>query len=158
MTDRSFARAVLAGGGLGGALDIAFALSFGALRGVSPVRVLQSVSSGLLGHEAFSGGVPAAALGLVLHFGLSLLWAALFVLAARRLGVLARRPVPAGIVFGVGVFLAMRLVVLPMSAFPFPVRFPPLATVLDLMSHMFLFGLPIALAARRAVAPPVAAR
>jgi hypothetical protein len=31
------------------------------------------------------------------------------------------------------------------------VTFKPLATVLDLLSHMFLFGLPIAWFARRAV-------
>jgi hypothetical protein len=43
----------------------------------------------------------------------------------------------------------MRLVVLPLSAFPFPVRFKPLNTVLDLMSHMFFFGVPIAVAASK---------
>lgn len=51
---------------------------------------------------------------------------------------------------GVGVFLFMRLVVLPWSAFPHPVNFRPLATTLDLLSHIFLFGIPIALAAREA--------
>ena len=47
----------------------------------------------------------------------------------------------------------MRLVVLPLSAFPHPVSFKPLAAGLDLLSHMFLFGLPIALAASKAIAP-----
>jgi hypothetical protein len=47
----------------------------------------------------------------------------------------------------------MRLVVLPASAFPFPVTFKPLATTLDLLSHTFLFGVPIALAIRKAVEP-----
>lgn len=57
-----------------------------------------------------------------------------------------------GAIFGVCVFLFMRLVVLPLSAFPYPVTFRPLATALDGLSHMFLFGLPIALAARKAAA------
>ena len=43
----------------------------------------------------------------------------------------------------------MRLVVLPLSAFPHPVTFKPLSASLDLLSHMFLFGVPIALAAAR---------
>jgi hypothetical protein len=64
----------------------------------------------------------------------------------------ARRPFASGIAFGIIVFLVMRLVVLPLSAFPFPVTLKPVATALDLMSHMFLFGVPIALAARRAEA------
>ena len=45
----------------------------------------------------------------------------------------------------------MRLVVLPLSAFPFAVKFRPLASILDLLSHIFFFGVPIALAARRAL-------
>ena len=53
--------------------------------------------------------------------------------------------------FGVVVFGVMRLIVLPLSAFPYPVTFKPLATVLDLLSHMLLFGIPIALAIRGAV-------
>jgi hypothetical protein len=41
-------------------------------------------------------------------------------------------------------------VVLPLSAFPYPVTFKPLATALDLLSHMLLFGAPIAWAIQRA--------
>jgi hypothetical protein len=50
----------------------------------------------------------------------------------------------AGVIFGFVVFFCMRLIVLPLSAYPRPVTFPPLGTVLDLLSHMFLFGVPIA--------------
>jgi uncharacterized membrane protein YagU involved in acid resistance len=64
---------------------------------------------------------------------------------------MAARPLLAGVLFGVLVFFAMRLVVLPLSAFPHPVSFKPLAAGLDLLSHMFLFGLPIALAAAKAM-------
>ena len=142
--------AVLVGGSIGGALDITFAISFAAYNGLAPARLLQTVASGLLGEAAFSGGLPIAALGLVLHFGLSYLWAGIFLVAARRLPGLLRRPVLSGVLFGVAVFLTMRLVALPLSAFPYPVTFKPLATVLDLLSHTFLFGVPIALATQRA--------
>jgi len=47
------------------------------------------------------------------------------------------------------VFLVMRLVVLPLSAFPYPVSFKPMSVIPDLMSHMFLFGIPIAWAASK---------
>ena len=142
-------RAVLVGGTIAGTLDILFALTFAAVNGVPPVRLLQTVASGLLGEAAYSGGVPAAALGLAGHFGMSYLWAALFVVIAVRLPKLTLRPVIAGAIFGVIVFFAMRLVVLPLSAFPHPVTFKPLSAGLDLLSHMFLFGVPIALAAAR---------
>ena len=143
--------AVLLGGSIAGVLDIIFAISFAAYNGATPVRLLQTVASGLLGTAAFSGGVPAAALGLALHFVMSFLWAGAFLALAERVPALALHPLMAGIGFGVFVFLSMRLVVLPLSAFPYPVTFRPLATTLDLLSHMLLFGVPIAWATQRAL-------
>ena len=152
MTQRSGFWAVLVGGTIAGALDILFAITFAAANGVPAPRVLQSVASGALGDAAFSGGASTAALGLAFHFGLSFLWAALFLAAAKRWPTLVGQPLISGMAFGVVVFLCMRLVVLPLSAFPRPVTFKPLATVLDLSSHMFLFGFPIAWAAARVIA------
>jgi uncharacterized membrane protein YagU involved in acid resistance len=143
---------LLTGGAVAGALDIVFAISFAAYNGVAPVRLLQTVASGLLGTAAFTGGLATAVLGLVLHFGLSLLWATIFLGLALLAPTLVRHPLMAGAGFGIAVFLAMRLVVLPLSAFPYPVTFKPLATTLDLVSHALLFGLPIALAVRKALA------
>lgn len=143
-------RAVLVGGSIAGALDIIFAISFAGYNGVPAVRLLQTVSSGLLGNAAYSGGVATAALGLLLHFAIAYSLASLFLVTARRIPLLTKWPVLSGIFFGVGVFLVMRLVVLPLSAFPHPVRFKPMATTLDLLSHTLLFGVPIALATKRA--------
>jgi uncharacterized membrane protein YagU involved in acid resistance len=149
-------KAVLLGGLVAGTLDIAFALSFAAYNGTAPMRLLQAVASGMFGKAAFAGGAPMAAGGLALHFGLSFLWAGLFLMLALALArfrpSLTLRPFLSGSLFGVLVFLGMRLVVLPLSAFPFPISFKPVATVSDLLSHMLLFGVPIALAARGAAA------
>lgn len=150
MKPLSPAKAVLLGGTIAGALDLLFALSFAAYNGVAPLRLLQTVASGLVGNTAFSGGGGTALLGFVLHFVLSLIWAGLFLVLARALPRLLAHPMVSGLVFGAFVFLAMRLVVLPLSAFPHPVTFKPLATVLDLTSHMVLFGLPISIAIFRA--------
>ena len=145
-------RGVLVGGLIAGALDIAFAISFAAYNGTAPLQLLQIVASGAFGKAALNGGPPMAAFGLAAHFGLSVAWATVYLLLARSRPRLARHALACGVAFGILVFLVMRLVVLPASAFPFPVRFRPVATVLDLLSHMFLFGVPIALAIRRVVA------
>jgi hypothetical protein len=142
-------RAIAFGGSIAAALDILFAISFWAYYGVPAMRVLQSVASGVLGKAAYSGGAPAAALGLALHFAMAYVFACAFLLSSRRFVLLVRRPVLSGVLFGVMVFLVMRLVVLPLSAFPHPVTFKPVATILDLLSHMFFFGVPIALAVSR---------
>src|SRR5262245_66642114 len=149
-------RAVLVGGLIGGAGDILFAIVFAAIHGRTPVWLLQTVAPGLLGQAAYDGGVPAALLGLAGHFTMSLLWAALFGALASRCAPLVAKPAVAGPLYGILVFLAMRLVVLPLSAFPYPFSFRQFtldSAGPDLLSHMFLFGLPIALAAARALAP-----
>lgn len=145
-------KAILAGGAIGGLGDILFAIGFAAWNGTPPVRLLQIVASGWLGEASFQGGLATAALGLGSHFAIAIVFAGVYLLASRRIGILTAHPVVAGMIFGAGVFLFMRLVVLPLSAFPYPVVFRPLSTVLDGLSHMFLFGLPIALAARKAAA------
>jgi hypothetical protein len=141
--------AILIGGAIAGALDITYAIGFSALRGVAPIRILQSVASGLVGAPAFEGGVPVAALGLVLHFCIALLWAAIFYLASGAIPFLTRHPVVAGLFYGFLIYAVMNLVVVPLSAFPRKLSFPLMVLVTGILVHMFCIGLPISLAVRR---------
>ncbi len=139
-------RAILGGGLIAGILDITAAFVFYALRGVSPIRILHSVASGLLGAAASQGGFATAALGLLLHFIIATGWTGVFYLLSRRLVVLSRRPVIAGMAYGVAVYFLMNLVVLPLSAFP---KRPFVVDIGMVAIHMFCVGLPIALSVRR---------
>lgn len=47
---------VLWGGAIAGAFDLTYATVFYGLRGVKPIRVSQSIASGLLGPKAYEGG------------------------------------------------------------------------------------------------------
>jgi uncharacterized membrane protein YagU involved in acid resistance len=147
MQQRSALWAILVGGTIGGALDIIYATTFWSLNGVPVERVLQAIAAGVLGKPAFTGGMPVALLGLALHFAMSYGFATAFLLASQRLSLLQRRPVWTGVGFGICVYLFMNFVVLPLSALPRAgYTFRPLASTLDILSHMFLFGVPIALA------------
>ena len=141
---------VLVGGGIAGALDISYAICFALYRGATAERLLQSVASGVLGKDAFGGGPNSAALGLALHFFMSFLWAGGYFFASRSIPWLNRNAAIAGPLFGVFVFLCMNFIVLPLSAVPFSFKFTWLGTGTNFLSHLFFFGLPIALAARRA--------
>lgn len=143
-------RAIAVGGVLGGIGDLTFALGFAGSRGTAPLDLLRVVASGAFGQPATSGGLATAAAGFLFHFLISFGWSTLVV------AVLSRVPVPpfiAAPVAGTTIFFLMRLVVLPLSAYPYPVTVKPLSTVLDLLSHVFLFALPIVLAAKRWCAP-----
>ena len=150
MRRNSALSAILAGGAIAGAIDITYAIVFSGLRGVAPARILQSVASVVLGAASYRGGTPAAALGLVLHFLIALIWAAIFYAASRQFDVLVRHPIVSGVLYGAFIYAAMNFVVLPLSAFPGRFTFVPLVVTTGVLVHMFGIGVPIALATRRA--------
>jgi uncharacterized membrane protein YagU involved in acid resistance len=140
--------AILWGGTVAGILDITDAFVVSSFYGVSPARVLQSISSGLLGRASFSGGISTAAIGLGLHFFIAFTAAAVYVLASLKLPVLLRRPLVSGAIYGVMVWLVMREVVLPLSLFN-QGRLTLIGLLNGLFAHIFCVGLPIALALSR---------
>jgi hypothetical protein len=133
---------------IAGTLDIVYAFVFFGFRGVSAITILQSVASGVLGNGSYRRGVPAALLGLVLHYLIMFIIAFVFLAATRRLDVLARRPVLCGAAFGVIVYCVMNFIVVPLSASPGEFRFDPIVVPAGVLVHMFLIGVPIALAVR----------
>lgn len=146
-------KAILVGGLIAGALDITYAFILWWLRAqVTPMQILQSVATGLLGKASYDGGAGTAILGAFLHFFNALVIAAIFVGASRIWPVLARRATLFGPLYGIGAYLVMNYVVLPLSAFPPRTKPPaPVVWITGVLAHMFLIGLPIALAAKRAV-------
>lgn len=146
----SAARAIFTGGLIAGAIDITYACVFSYIRrGFPPSRILQSVASGALGDAAFQGGMPTAALGLLLHFLIALIWAALYYFASRKVSVLARAPYLCGVVYGLLIFALMNYAVIPLSRAPFgaPPSWSP-AFNFGILVHMLGIGLPIALSTR----------
>lgn len=142
-------RALLYGTLTVGVLDGADAALFFGLRGVSPVRVFHVIASGLLGRSAFSGGLATAALGVALHFFIAFAIVATFFAMSRRMPFLVRRPFLWGILYGIGVYLVMNLIVLPLSAAASGVPSWPVLTN-GVLIHMFGVGLPSSLFARAA--------
>ena len=137
------------GGLIAGTLDICAACLIAWLRaGVGPIRVLQSVASGLLGPAAFDGGVNTALLGLALHFLIATIWTVIFYLASRKFLFLIERPIQFGLIYGIAVYLLMNFVVLPLSRVT-----PRPATItgrtIGLLTIMLCIGLPISLIVRR---------
>lgn len=143
-------RAILTGGLIAGILDISYAcINSYVQRGTPPSRILQSVASGALGARAFTGGAKTAALGLVFHFLIAIMAAVVYYSLSRLIRVMVTHPVVCGPLFGIGVYLFMNFVVLPLSAIPFKISFALPNLIGGLLIHMFGIGLPIALAVRR---------
>jgi uncharacterized membrane protein YagU involved in acid resistance len=138
---------IIYGGLIVGVLDALDAMIFSGLRGVSPSRVWQYVASGLLGRASFSGGMKTAVLGLLIHFLIAFILAAIYYGASLYFPMLLRRVVLWGLVYGAAVYFVMRYVVTPLSAAP-PLSFSVASFLNGLIGHALLVGLPIALVAR----------
>lgn len=143
--------AILVGGGIAATLDLLYALIYSWMRAkVPPLVIMQSVGSGLIGQAAYEGGTGTAMLGVVCHYAIAFIIASIFWLASRRLGFMTRHAVASGLAFGVCVYVVMNFVVIPLSAFPTTMTYTPVRVAINVVAHMLLFGLPIALATRAA--------
>jgi uncharacterized membrane protein YagU involved in acid resistance len=151
-------RSILVGGLVAGTLDIGAAAL---INHVSPIPIVHYIASGLLGKASFSAGAPAAWLGLILQWAMSLVIAAIYWLVTARMPRLRERWWLGGLLAGVVIFLVMNFVVMPFSAAPVTLheviaRLTP-ARAAENLAAMFVFGLIVAYCARHLGSTPVAA-
>ena len=130
-----------------GTMDITSAIIITLLRGGTVMRLMQFIASGLLGKQAFQGGLPIAALGLALHFLIAFGLVTVFYFASSRLAFLREYAVASGIIYGLVVFAVMNLIVLPLSAAA--ARHSLSGDLIQIGIHMFVIGLPTSLLLRR---------
>ncbi len=143
---------ILRAGLLAGVLDIAAAFLAYAHSGAQGIRLLQGIASGLIGPAAFQGGIRTALLGLVCHFVIAMLWAAIYFAMSRRAAFLVEHAVVSGAIYGVIIYLVMNLVVIPLSAIG-PRPFSLSAAIVAAGILVPCVGVPIALTVRQASGP-----
>ncbi|MGC1241182.1 MAG: hypothetical protein WA874_06330 [Chryseosolibacter sp.] len=83
-----------------------------------PVFVFQYIASGLLGLDAFSGGLTSAFLGLVIHFLISSTWTLVFFILNRPMSAIISSRLAIGILYGIVIWIFMNLAILPLSRVP----------------------------------------
>lgn len=145
--------AILAAGLIAAVLDILNPIIVWGLKGVPAERILQSVSAGLLGKAAFSGGVATAALGLVAHTLIMLGAATFYYFASRRLPVMNRWPWIAGPAFGLGFYVFMNYLVVPLSLATNKAPSGWFPVLNQMFCHLVLVGLTFSLIISRARKP-----
>jgi hypothetical protein len=135
---------IVLSGVVGGALDLSFAFIFYGRHGASPASILRTIASGLFGTGAFGSSDWFVAAGALLHFAICVTAAGAYAVATRNAPALQRRPLLAGTLFGVLMYVVMHAVVLPLSRYHGG-RASLGNVVGELCSHIFLFGMVIAL-------------
>jgi hypothetical protein len=140
---RSAVLAIGVGGLIAGTLDLAQAcMLFGP-------RVPFLIAAGLLGRQAFKGGMGTYILGVLLHFFIAFSATTIYYVASRRLSFLTEHPLVCGLFYGIAVELVMSLVVLPLSALHARGPYQLHELIQGLLVHMVVVGLPISFSVRR---------
>jgi uncharacterized membrane protein YagU involved in acid resistance len=138
--------AILAGGLTAGVLDFIAAC---VIYELPPVTIGKAVARGWFGRQAaMVGGLDVAAIGVVSHFFILIVAAAIFVFASLRFPILRREALVVGPLFGLCIYGVMHFVVVPLSAAG-PGQPQGAQLAMELLGHMVLVGAPIALWARR---------
>jgi uncharacterized membrane protein YagU involved in acid resistance len=138
-------KSLVYGGLVAGTIDIGAA---SLINTINPLVILQAIASGLLGRAAFQGGAGVMVLGLLLQWGMSILIAAFFTIAANKWPSLARRWILWGTLFGVVVFIVMNYGVVPLSAASHKWTHP-LSWFIENGIAMLVFGWIVAFTANR---------
>src|ERR1700675_2858919 len=134
---------IAVGGGIAGTLDLLQAcILFG-------WDIPLAIAAGLLGRQAFHGGVGTYILGVLLHFFIACSAAAVYYAASRGLRFMTEHPLVCGLFFGAAVQEVMNLVVLPLSALHARGPYQLHDLILGLLVHMVVIGLPISYSIRR---------
>ena len=146
----ALAKAILITGFIAGTMDITGACISAYLTAeLSPFFVLQYVASGLLGKESFSGGIPTAALGLLIHYVIAYSWTLLFFLAYPKLSFLSANKIVIGILYGAFVWVMMNQVILRIAGMVPPASFNVVRAATAMVILMICIGLPISIGAHK---------
>ena len=137
--------AILLAGFIAGTIDIGAACL---INSRDPIFICQAIASGVLGKSSFHSGLSSAGLGLVLQWGMSIIIAGIYIVAAQILPVLQRGWIAFGLAYGVGIYFVMNLIVVPLSrAGGKGYHFVPVKFAEDMVA-MLVFGTIVAWFAR----------
>jgi hypothetical protein len=135
--------AILVGGFIAGSLDLTSAfITFG-------WGVPRAIAAGLVGRQAFQGGVATWVLGVFLHYVIAYAAATVYCVASWKLDFLKENWLVCGMFYGIAVFLVMNLIVLPISGLHATGPYQLHGLIQGIVVHMLIIGVPIAFCARR---------
>jgi hypothetical protein len=135
-----------------GTLDIIWAIGNAALNGKGAVWVFQTIAGGIYHRATYEGGTKTALLGMCIHYFIAGSVVTFYYLVSRKLPALLARPWVFGPIYGLGVYLFMQLVVLPLAKWGGGLH-PGVGMAKAIFIHMACVGLVTALVVSKGPLP-----
>lgn len=132
-----------------GSLDLLFAWSFWAAKGVSFIDILHSIAAGWYGKASRDSGAAGAVVGAMSHYAIIFAFVLAYWLAAKRFSALQRHWIAFGALYGAALYALMNFVVLPLSKAGWP-SFANTAWVVSSIAMHIVIGVLCAWFARKA--------
>lgn len=129
---------------IAGALDAAAGVVvYWIYKGLNPLQVLQYIASGIFGPSVINGSFMYVGIGLALHFIIAFAFVYAYYLAFPFIRSFARNTYVNGLLYGAFIWVFMNYLILPNTNIPHSPK--DFVSVLELVWHSVLVGLPIAL-------------
>jgi hypothetical protein len=116
--------------------------------GGSPLAMLTGIASGVIGDAAWRGPVTGPLLGLLVHFVVVGVLVDLYIVASIRMAALNHHWRISGVVFGVLAWIVRNTLAAPRDWPPAFLTLTPREAVVQILLHVALLGLPVALLVR----------
>lgn len=141
-------KTILWSGLVAGVLDAtAGVIVYWIFKGLNPLQVLQYIASGIFGPSVINGSFIYVLAGLLFHFIIAFVFAAAYYVAYPYIKPFVKNTIVAGLVYGAFIWLFMNYLVLPNSNIPHSPK--DFVSVIELLWHSFLVGLPIAIITKK---------
>ncbi|MBI3883546.1 MAG: DUF1440 domain-containing protein [Sphingobacteriales bacterium] len=127
---------------------IAAAAVFNIWYKLTPTQVIQFIASSIFGPSAFDGSTLMIIAGSIIHTLISYIIALAYFYAYPKINFLQKYPIIAGLLYGLGFWLIMNLLIIPNTNVQ-QSPFDPALAVVSIIWHMVLVGLPAALITRK---------
>lgn len=123
---------------------IAGVIYFYTLLNLGPAQFMQWIASAINGVSAFAGGSSTIIEGFIIHVIVTIIMAVVYYFAYKASSLVRKNAIISGIIYGLGIWIVMNLIVFPLSNVP-PAPFVLFNAIISIIWHIVLVGLPFAI-------------
>lgn len=123
---------------------IAGIIYFHTLLNMGPAQFMQWIASAINGPSAFAAGTSTIIEGFIIHVIVTIIMAVVYYYAYKKSSFIRRNTLLSGIIYGLGIWLVMNLLVFPLSNVPAS-PFVLFNGIVSIIWHIVLVGVPFAI-------------
>lgn len=123
---------------------IAGIIYFYTLLKLGPGQFMQWIASAINGPSAFAAGASTIVEGFIIHVIVTVIMGLVYYYAFKESNLVRKNAIVSGIIYGLGIWVVMNLVIFPLSNVP-AAPFVLFNAIVSIIWHIVLVGIPFAI-------------